>query len=335
MAIIPQVRFHEFLHDIEPSATTKSQASSAHSELRSYLENDEDFSVKHEKTFLSGSYKRHTAIRPKIFEGETDRPNIDIIVQTLFSLQDNPQEVVDFLYKTLKKKYPSIRKQARSVGIETSKADMDVVPLCENYGKFYIPDRKQGCWLETNPPRHTSWTEEVNKSSGGRFKPLVKMVKWWRRENPTVGKRPKGFVIECIVAECMDLEETYYGELFILTLEKIVDKYSMDILLKNIPTIPDPGVPGNSVTTGINFDSFEGFYNKVKANALLGRQALNESDADKATELWKKVFGSRFPKTDTNKTEGILASAVTILSPSFPDKPVIPRKPTGFALCGF
>ena len=283
------------------------------------------------KTFLSGSYKRDTAIRPRTKNGETNRPDVDIIVVTNHTCYDDPKEVVDLLYKTLKKEYSDIRRQARSVGIESSKADMDVVPIIPDGTMYLIPDRKQECWISTNPPKHTTWTTETNETAGGRFKPLVKLMKWWRRENPTISKKPKGFVIECITAECMDYEETYYGELFVKTLEKIVEKYETDYLLGTVPNIPDPGVPGNFVTTGITPAAFKGFYNKVKSHAGLGQKALNETDPEEATKLWKNILGDRFPKTKGTKSEGLLAAPVTLSTPTFPNKPVEPKKPRGFA----
>ncbi len=331
MPTIPQARFDEFLRDIEPSATTKNNASSAHTTLRDFLKNDDDFKEYYKNTFLSGSYKRDTAIRPRSNNGETERPDVDIIVVTNHTLTDKPQEVVDLLYATLKKKYPNIRRQARSVGIEASKADMDVVPIIPHGVMYLIPDRKQERWLYTNPPKHTTWTTETNQAAGGRFKPLVKLSKWWRRENSTISKKPKGFVIECIIAECMDYVETYYGELFVKTFEKIVNKYKLYVDLNLVPTISDPGGSGTSVTDGITSDAFNGFYNKVKKHAELGRKALNETDPEKATDLWKQIFGDRFPKTKGAKSESLLAAPVGLTSPSFPNRPVKPNKPRGFA----
>ena len=331
MSTIPQARFTEFLSDIEPSATTKSNASSAHTELRNFLKDDEDFKEYHVDTFLSGSYKRNTAIRPRSKDGETERPDVDIIVETTHTLDDSPKEVVDLLYKTLKKEYSDIRRQARSVGIESSKADMDVVPIIPDGTMYLIPDRRQECWLSTNPPGHTTWTTETNETAGGRFKPLVKLMKWWRRENPTISKKPKGFVIECITAECMDYEETYYGELFVKTLEEIVEKYKTNYLLGTVPNIPDPGVPGNFVTDGITTDAFTGFYNKANSHAELGRKALNETDPEEATKLWKKIFGDRFPKTEGTNSNSLLAPAATTQG-TFPNTDASPKnRPKGFA----
>lgn len=328
-----QSQFIKLLQEIEPSKTTKSDAKNGHTNLRDYLKKDDDFKKYHDTDFLSGSYKRNTAIRPKIKDGNVARPDVDIIVVTNHTTNDDPQDVIDLLYNTLKNKYSIIRKQARSVGIETSNVDMDVVPIIAPNGMegtLYIPDRKKEDWLETNPPQHTEWTTEVNQDSGGRFKPLVKLMKWWRRENPTVNKKPKGFVIECITAECMDRNEAQYGELFVGTLESIVDKYAFYIGLGMVPHIDDPGVSGNSVTTGMSFAAFEGFYNKAKKHAEIGRKALNEEDDEEALKLWRQIFGSRYPSSSTYNTNSLLKNAIEP-SLTFPNRAVEPKKPGGFA----
>ena len=331
MPIIPQARFNEFLKDIEPSPTTKSNASSAHQELRDFLKNDEVFKDYHKDTFLSGSYRRQTAIRPRVKGGQTERPDVDIIVVTNHSTSDDPKAVVDLLFKVLQKKYSNIRRQDRSVGIESDKADMDVVPVIPNGLMYLIPDRKQREWILTNPPGHTNWTTEMNDLAGGRFKPLVKLMKWWRRENPTIAKKPKGFVIECITAECMNCSETYYGELFVQTLENIVNRYRPFVSLGVVPNIPDPGGTGYSVTNGITPEAFAGFFNKAEEHAELGRKALNETDAEKAANLWRKIFDERFPKTEASRSESLLGPAAGSSSLTFPDRPVTPNKPKGFA----
>lgn len=330
-----QSAFEVFLKDIEPSKTTKSNASQAHTSLRDFLARHESFKDVHVRTFLSGSYKRDTAIRPRKKGDNVDRPDVDIVVVTNHSLEDSPVDVVKLLYDTLSKEYETIRKQQRSVGIETDKADMDVVPVIEPNGQgegHYIADRKLDEWLETNPPAHTEWTTEVNKKADGRFKPLVKLFKWWRRSNPTVSKKPKGFVLECIVAECMDYTEKNYSELFVGTLEDFVDRYSGHITLGIVPTISDPGVPSNSVTQGMTFDAFKGFYNKVKTHAEIARGASDETNDENAVILWRQVFGDRFPKFGSAvKSSGLLTSAVATNSLSFPDQPIRPNKPEGFA----
>ena len=333
MANTPKSVFQKFLRDIEPSSTTKSSAKSAHERLRSVLKSDERFKHLVVKILLSGSYKRNTAIRPREKNGTVDRPDVDVIVIVDLDLSDGPAELIELLFDVLDDEYDTIRKQQRSVRVETSAAVVDVVPIIAPNGEdgtLYIADRKLEEWLETNPPRHTTWTEEVNDAAGNRFKPLVKMCKWWRRERPTSSKKPKGFVVECIVAENMDRNEKHYGELFVGTLESIVSKYSTCVSLGVVPHIDDPGVPGNSVTAGMTAATFKSFYERAEAHAKIGREALEEEDDEKATKLWRKIFGERFPKIE-NMSKGLTAATSSVGAASFPDRPVRPNRPGGFA----
>lgn len=338
-----QKQFKDFLTDIEPSSTTKSNASSRHTELRDFLAKDTDYSPYHIQTFLSGSYKRDTAIRPKQLNGVLQRPDVDIIVVADCTLQDDPILIIDETFKAVqrlknsKESYTKIRRQARSIGVETTTVDMDVVPIIAPNGldsTLYIANRKYETesekWLITNPPGHTEWTTKINKESDNRFKHLVKLMKWWRRENPTISKRPKGFMIECIVAECFDKNETNYEKLVLGTLNEIVRKYELWVTLGIVPSIQDPSVPGNNVLSNVSFAAFEGFYKKVKRHAEIGQQILDETDEEKELELWQQIFGSRFPKSKAN-TRSTLKEAAKVPSYTFPNRPITPKKPGGFA----
>jgi hypothetical protein len=331
----PNTRFTEFLADIEPSSTTKRNASSQHNQLRSTLLNDEEFGQLHKFTFLSGSYKRDTAIRPRVSNGKSQRPDVDIIVVTKHSLIDSPVGVIDSIHNTLAQHYTPTNRQDRSVSVSTSSVDMDVVPLIDPYdnGDYYIADRTQEKWIRTNPPGHTQWTTDVNTASGGRFKPIVKMFKWWRRENPTVSKRPKGFVLEAIASELMSYNETHYGELFVQMLESIVSRYSNDISVGVVPHLSDPVLPANNILDGLSFAAFEGFYRKIESHAELGREALSLDDQDKATVKWQELFGQRFPKPPSDQNKGLLsAAALTTPGLAFPNQKITPpNKPKGFA----
>mgnify|MGYP001342132924 CR=1 FL=1 len=328
-----QTQFGSFLADIEPSATTKDQASRAHTSLRDFLRNHKEFREIHWDTFLAGSYRRNTSIRTRTVDGVEQRPDIDIIVVTNHTRRDRPRQVLANLRRVLAEKYEiDDNPQRRSVGVYTAAVDIDVVPIIAPAGKngtLYLPDKSLDQWLETNPPRHITWSTEINQATGGRFKPLVKLTKWWRRENPTISKRPKGFVIECIVADCMDREETDYAELFLRTLENVVTRYAWHIRLGQVPAISDPGVPGNSVTSSITFPMFEGFYNKAEVHAKRGREA-QAATSEKAIDIWREILGPRFPSS-ANGTKSLLNEAFVPATLSFPDNPITPRKPGGFA----
>ncbi len=329
-----QTQFKNLLRDIEPSATTKSSAGSAHTALRAYLASHEDYRDLHLGTFLAGSYVRDTAIRPRTVDGKTSRPDVDIIVVTNYTKASEPKEVLKLLREVLGEKYDlEDRVNDRSVGVRTASVDMDVVPIIAPdgmNGPLFIADRRLETWLPTNPPGHTEWATATNSAAGGRFKPLVKLVKWWWRHSAR-SKRPKGFVIETVVAECMDPKDGQYATLFVGTLEAIVNRYQIHVLAKTVPQIPDPSVPGNIVTKRLSFDDFELFYEEAQTHAELGRQALEESDSDKALEMWREIL-PRFPASGKMASSAsLLTTAAVSTSLVFPDRPVVPKKPGGFA----
>lgn len=333
-----QTQFTNLLADIEPSDTTTGDASNAHRGLRAYLAGHESFSEVHVETFLSGSYGRNTSIRPREIAGVVCQPDVDIIVVTDHTLDEAPADVLDQLREVLEEEYDVDEPvNARSVSVSTSRVKMDVVPIIKapagQVYEYYIADRETGKWVPTNPPGHTEWSTSVNKANSGRFKPLVKLFKWWRRENPTAekGNRPKGFVIEKFVADSMSATEVNYPQLFTQTMESIVSRYASHHALGIVPSIEDPSVPGNNITSRLSFADFSAFYKKAEEHAKLARKALRESDDDKAREIWQAVFGKRFPASGKRAAESLLSTASASLGLYFPNHPVVPQKPAGFA----
>src|SRR5262245_32519251 len=134
----PKSVFDSLLRDIEPSPTTTGQAAKAHRAVRDFLREDPRFREVHVETFLSGSYVRDTAIRPRVVEGVLQRPDVDIIVVTNYTQADDPVEVVNFLVRRLRHGFNEVvndelepeekpvRRQQRSSRVITPLAVMDV-----------------------------------------------------------------------------------------------------------------------------------------------------------------------------------------------------------------
>lgn len=332
-----QQQFIDMLKDIEPSPSTVDACSSAHRTLRSALEADETFKKLLVTTFLSGSYKRDTAIRPALIDGVLQRPDVDVIVVTNHTKKDRPKDVLDALEKALRATgYENIKVNRRSICVTLKGVDMDIVPVIEDGDAYLIPDIELKEWLTTNAPAHTQWTIDVNKEAEGRFKPLVKLFKWWRRVHLADLRRPKGFILECVVAKHMNYFEESHERLFVTLVEAIRDAYALTVLLEKVPFVEDPGVPGNNVFSNVKLEEFKKFYDTVNTQANLARKAMNEEDEDKQLELWRKVFGPRFPAS--GKSRAASASVVPSLLKTavgagltFPATPVLPNKPAGFA----
>ena len=336
---VPSARFHELLKDIEPSDTTTTRASSAHTRIRDHLRTQEGFKDRYVRSFLSGSYARDTAIRPQASADGTERPDVDIIVVTNFTTYDNPDDVLAEVRKALEDDgngYQVERVNQRSVRVETWQAEMDIVPVCEIPGGYMIPDRETGTWKFTNPPVHTQWSADQNQTFEGRFKRLVKMFKWWRRTRPTSSRKPKGFVLEMLLAMHGPTRETHFGEAFTKTLENIREAYGTHGSNAVKPFIPDPAVPSSDILAKVSPTQWTDFVEKVRAYAGIARKAQDTDDMEEATQLWRQAFGNRF-KATANPAKaaaygGLAAATAPGAGYTFPRVPAtLPNKPRGFA----
>lgn len=333
-----QQQFIEFLSEIEPSDSTKLVCGGAHRNLRAKLAEHPTYKAIHKETYLSGSYARDTALRPRVSDGALRRPDVDIIVVTNHTDRDLPSNVIATLRRAVKSLgYEEIDSNRRSICVKLAGVEMDVVPVIPNPwqpGGWLIADKSDERWLETNPMGHNVWAREVNKRANGNFKPLVKLVKWWRRENLPHLKRPKGFILETLVAEHMDYRETSYEELFAKLLERIVEEHAWQARTGQVPYLADPSVEGNNVFSRVKPEEFKRFYDLAADHAQRVRRAQRETDPDKALAMWQRIFGDRFRKP-VPRTGGLLRTAAAAsggLGLAFPAAAVVPpNKPAGFA----
>lgn len=123
MELNPQ--FSEFLTNIRPSDNQKEDWKSGAKTLRERLNNYEPLKDIVVSTFLQGSIRRSTAIKP--LNGK--RPDVDIVVVTnLDHTQTAPTEAMDMFVPFLEKYYPGKwEPQGRSFGITLSYVELDLV----------------------------------------------------------------------------------------------------------------------------------------------------------------------------------------------------------------
>lgn len=335
----PNARFAEFISDINPSQTTNERSQSAHQRIRDGLWEDDIYNSSLIRDFLGGSYKRQTAIRPVVKNGDTERPDVDIYVVVKGSTWNtSPKDSIDDLYKALdrnrnKLNITSLHRNRCSIAISTSTADMDISPLLEREPTgYYIGNHETGEWYMTDPEKHSEWSSDENEAFSGRFKPTVKMVKWARRENPTRNKHPKSFALEVIVSKHMNSTEPHYGKIIHGIFDDFVNAYVFERSLGLCPKIDDPAVPGGDLLSGVSGDAFSAYYDKIKNHRNDAARALNEDDQDIATKLWRRIFGTRFPAAKSS-TSALTASRPLVIPPLvFPKEPARPpNRPAKFA----
>src|SRR5471030_1799360 len=94
--------FSDFLKEIRLTENQISELKSAHKTLRRRLKEDEGLSAYIVETFLQGSYKRSTAVRPK----NGKRSDVDIIIVTNLDKDIiTPEDALDKFEPFLEKYY--------------------------------------------------------------------------------------------------------------------------------------------------------------------------------------------------------------------------------------
>jgi predicted nucleotidyltransferase len=187
--------FRKFKSRLELNEQEQKNASDRQQEVRKYL--DTKFGI--ERSFLTGSYARHTKTKPL--------KDIDIF----FVLKESerkyrskaPAVVIDDFHAALIEEYgnKAVRKQSRSVNVDFGVVidandntdyrivSVDVVPAFADSDNYEIPDTVFGKWIKTNPEVHAKKATMAHQAYSSEWKGLVRMIKYWNN-NPRHGEKP-------------------------------------------------------------------------------------------------------------------------------------------------
>lgn len=117
--------FNDFLSNIRLTSSQKDDLKRGHKTLRERLNTDEDLKDIIISTFLQGSYRRSTAVKPV----NNKRADVDVIIVTsLDRASVTPEEAIDKFIPFVEKHYEGKYEiQGRSIGITLSYVDLDIV----------------------------------------------------------------------------------------------------------------------------------------------------------------------------------------------------------------
>lgn len=291
--------FRKFKSRLELNDKEQANASARHTEVRDYL--DTKFGI--ERSFLTGSYARHTKTKPL--------KDIDIFFVLKKSGKDYrsmaPSSVLGDFYDALVEKYgkAAVRKQGRSVNVDFGvvvDADdntdyrvmsVDAVPAYAVGKDYEIPDADKGAWIKTNPETHAEKAIAAHQAYSSEWKGLVRMVKYWNN-NPRHGdEKPvkPSFLIEVMALQCLygDWQGRFDYEIqaFFATLaDRILEAWA------------DPAGLGPPISDGMDARQ------KQRARTLLQTASREASIAidharqgrnGEALKAWRALFGPKFP----------------------------------------
>lgn len=259
------------------------------------------------KPFLEKYYKGKWRLQGRSFGIEMSYVELDLVITSAPSeaevgilqsdsvkTDDDLEEARDWrLHRSWLALNARMRTDARTLLAEAKGQEWMAQPL-------HIPDRDANKWEPTHPLAQIQWTRDKNARTDGHFVNVVKAIKWWRVEKHEEPKHPKGFPLERLIGECCPDGIESVAEGVVKTLEKIVSEYALTVLAGGKPSLPDYGVSTHDVFKRISADDFKKFYDQVKDAAVLARSAYDSDDRTESGNLWRDLFGSKFPKPPAN-----------------------------------
>jgi len=266
--------------------------------------------------FLTGSYRRHTMIRPP--------KDVDLfIVLDSGEYQDSelndlitPKALIAKLRSVLKNIFVNdngveVEEQRHSVTVKYSETfSIDVIPAFEtDNGKAYkIPDieiGENGRYIVSNPKLHYEYINKINESTKvgekKRFKNVVRLLKFVKRrkfnENPI---KIRSFHFELLAAKILGDEKIQsYAEGINNFFSQAGDYFDQ-------ASITDPANTDNMVddyVDKLDEQAKKSIKTKLEKLSQISTKAIeleNSGNEESAITEWKKIFTDDDDETDKN-----------------------------------
>lgn len=211
------------------------------------------------------------------------------------------RKVIDGFAKVLRRHYPvetRIRRAGEAVNVTMDHLGFDVVPCfslrpdSRSETPFYvIPDGEDG-WIHTNPRIDSDVSAQLQSKNDKKFRPAVKLVKWWNVNR--FADQLSSYYIELGMMHGF-LNKNQWGacvsvvsDSVALGFESLRDAAFTGNLTGWIPSAP-PVERGN-----ISADDLQ-FLNDVAGAARNAVNAEVAGDSQRALEIWRAIFGPKFP----------------------------------------
>ncbi|WP_179413718.1 cyclic GMP-AMP synthase DncV-like nucleotidyltransferase [Mucilaginibacter sp. E4BP6] len=169
-------------------------------------------------------------------------------------------------------------------------------------------------WTKDDPWHMITWLEKY-KDSNGQYIRMIKYLKGWTSKRKANGKMPSGIALAVWTARhfSIDAENDDKCLLKLLNAIKSAVQYSV--------TCYAPVEPFDDLTAKLTKVQKDNFIEELKMFCDHAQKAIDETDQLKASKIWRKYLGDRFPEglneEDEKRAEKLLASASTVASGAY------------------
>jgi hypothetical protein len=297
--------FKDFATALEIDKTTIANAIDLHEKARKGLESRLEG---HKRSFLSGSYPRHTRLDP------LDDIDIIVVVDSTDRWDNDPETAMTAAGEAVRPDFPgcSIRLGAHAAKVKPKDppipdVHLDIVVATETDDGtiLEISEREpESNWKKSDPEAHATKLTEANDAWTKRLKPAIKQAKHWNRN--AEGDPLRSFLVEALALRIFTGE----GDISAAKMaQKFFNEAKTAILTPTkSPAVPDGYVDGDM--TAAEREAHADRLAKASKKADTAIDAEEAGDESAAQEIWYDLFGDPFPKPDKDDRKAKIAEAL-------------------------
>lgn len=247
-----------------------------------------------------GSYAQGTIIKPV---ADNDEFDADILVL----IRDKNFDPYEFREDYVKKVYDIFRNDGRYKDIVRLKKrcstldysgdfHLDVVPCVEHDGYFYVCNRDEGKYEQTDGGEYQNWFASRNRITGRNcLRKVVRLFKFLRDHKNTFSI--KSILLTTLLGiQVLDSDEnsSKFGDL--PQALKTLSNRLNDFLQSNptMPRIENPVLLGEDFTRDWDEAKYKNFRDKFDTYNRKINEAFEEKDHNKSVKKWREIFGDDF-----------------------------------------
>jgi hypothetical protein len=283
MAYTVEASFSDFYDQINLTGDHREIANARRDRIVELLKNDFDIL----EAFGTGSIPKFTALK--------GRADLDIMVALHFSkhIKDKaPATVLQNVRNALSQYRTDVRKNGQAVTLYyESWPSVDIVPVSRSVNDakevthYSVPNANNGTWIQARPKRHAS-TIEAKSSCGQNFRRIIKMIKHW---NIIHSEYLSSYHIEVLALNL------FSGNLDATPWHVFQFFQKARLLLENVLWY-ELGYADDYLTYTDRAEVLKRFDSAIpKSRDAWHLTYDNGNDHKGAIELWKQIFGDKFP----------------------------------------
>lgn len=261
------------------------------------------------KFWIQGSFAMATIATP--LDGEYDIDD-GVYLQNLDGGKEkwpSTKTVHDWIYKAVDghTDQDPVDKRTCVRVIYAGQYHVDLPIYGENNGQYYLAEKGEKGWNESNPRALTEWFKKEIETKGDQLRRFVRYLKAWADfKGKNNGKMPSGLLLTVLASynyEKHDRDDTCVGG----TIKNICASVTTNFVVYNPVDYKEDLA---SHLTESQKETFKDLLSKLLASA---GKALKEDSKKKASETWQKEFGDRFPVGDDPERKDFLVTSAPAL----------------------